>query len=211
VCRRSENGCVTDPLGPPDALSSLNSIEAVDSSQGRPVSRMDGAHCGPLPIERLLSRAVQRSFRDAPSRREKREATFCWSCWTPCQESGRTGVRAGVADSAWTPRRSSEDRCLDVVRTGRRQRAACERRQAVRGPGTVVTALRKTRCDREYRNARTSAPGVVAGLAPRAYRVLPGRPLLSRASMPSSGLSHEPRGDRAPGAPYTCLKCQSTT
>jgi len=42
VCRRSENGCVTDPLGSPDALSSVNSIEAVDSSQGRPVSRMDG-------------------------------------------------------------------------------------------------------------------------------------------------------------------------
>jgi conjugative relaxase-like TrwC/TraI family protein len=38
--------------------------------------------------------------------------------------------------------------------------------------------------------------------------VLPGRPLFSRASMPSSGLSHEPRGGCAPGAPYTRLKRQ---
>jgi hypothetical protein len=58
-----------------------------------------------------------------------------------------------------------------VVRAGRRQGAARERRQVVRGPGTVVTALRKTRCDREYRNARTSAPGVVAGLAPNVHTV----------------------------------------
>jgi hypothetical protein len=46
-----------------------------------------------------------------------------------------------------------------VVRAGRRQRAARERHQAVRGPGTVVIALRETRCDREYRNARAAAPG----------------------------------------------------
>jgi hypothetical protein len=43
-----------------------------------------------------------------------------------------------------------------------------------------MTALRETRCDREYRKARMSAPGVVAGLllAPCAYRVLTGRSLL---------------------------------
>ena len=165
-------------LGSPDALSSLNSIEAVDSSQGRSVSRMDGARCGPLPIERSLSRAVQPAHSEVPPvvvRNERRPSAGL--AGHRVRESGRTGVRTGVADSARTPRRSSEDRCLDVVRAGRRQGAARERRQAVRGPGTVVTALRETRCDREYRNARTSAPGVVAGLAPRAYRVRPGRPL----------------------------------
>jgi hypothetical protein len=165
-------------LGSPHALSSLNSIEAVDSSQGRPVRRMDGARCGPLPIERSLSRALQPAHSEVPPvvvRNERRPSAGLGG--HRVRESGRTGVRASVADSARTRRRSSEDRCLDVVRTGR-QRAARERRQAIRGPGTIVTALRETRCDRECRNARMSAPGVVAGLAPRAYRVMPGRPLL---------------------------------
>jgi len=170
---------VNQGLGSPDALSSLNSIEAVDSSQGRSVSRMDGARCGPLPIERSLSRAVQPAHSEVPPvvvRNERRSSAGLGG--HRVRESGRTGVRAGVADSARTLRRSSEDRCLDVARARRRQRATRERRQAVRGPGTVVTALRETRCDREYRNARTFAPGVAAGLAPRAYRVMPGRPLL---------------------------------
>jgi hypothetical protein len=35
VCRRSENGCVTEALDLRDALSSLSSSEAVDSNQGR--------------------------------------------------------------------------------------------------------------------------------------------------------------------------------
>jgi hypothetical protein len=93
-----------------------------------------------------------------------------------------------------------------VVRAGRRQGAARERRQAVRSPGTVVTALSETRCDREYRSARTSAPGVVAGLAPCAYRVCDARtPLVvTRMQAVSAGPRRAPRSI-LPLAPSSCL------
>jgi len=52
----------------------------------------------------------------------------------------------------------------------------------------------RTRSDRGRRNARMSAPGVVAGLAPCAYRVVTGRPLLLRRCKPSAA------------APETCLE-----
>ena len=104
---------------------------------------MDGAHCGPLRIERSLSRAVQPAHSEMPPvvRNERRPSAGL--AGHRVRGSGRTGVGPGVADSARTRRRSSEDRCLDVVRTVRRQRAARERRQAVRGPGAVVTASAK--------------------------------------------------------------------